>query len=205
MLPRLVLRFIIKSHKAKQDAIGTNALLFDLPPQTAVCRTSIALPKFEREILMANECLPSPCLQKLKSSVAPPSAFEINLPICWLLFLRISAGMKSFCFSMALILLVSPYVKFSSLANSVIKYSNCVIISPSSPGRMIILVPTAVLGSHLQLAWRSHSAKAASRSDLHLAWLKRASKSPMSWHSADCKSSVDLLNVTNFFHCPLQT
>ena len=39
-------------------------------------------------------CLPSPCLQKSDSRVAPPLAFEINLSICWILFVQISARMN---------------------------------------------------------------------------------------------------------------
>ena len=57
----LVLRFVDKSYKAKQDAILTNAKLVHLPLQFAVCRimhaTSIKLLPFEREILMASETL----------------------------------------------------------------------------------------------------------------------------------------------------
>ena len=65
----------------------------------------------------------------------------------------------------------------------------------------MILVLIAVLGR--AVTWAEPQTpkipKAASRSNRDLARLRRASKSPESWHSAEWKLSVDLLNITCSF------
>ena len=139
-----------------------------------------------------SSCFPSPFLQKSNSSVAPPSAFEINASICWILLVLISAGTKSFRFSIAMRLLVLPFVNFSLLAKSAIKYSDWVITPPSSPARIMILVPTAVLGSAATCCSLGTvtEVKTASISDCEVAWLRWVSKSPFSWHSVAPKSQL---------------